>query len=704
MCLNTNRGVKSMLTSRTKEIIVQILESKDYITIQNIADEIKVSSRTVLRELDVVEAWFEQENVLFHKKKGRGLLVDVRSEEKEKLLGKLYSEKSDIIYTPEERQTILRAELLKMTEVTKMYSLTTMLDVTEGTIGNDLQQIEPWFQQYDLEIIRRPGLGIGLDGDEKAKRKAIVNLIYDHFHFVDLFELMTESRQKQFSISVFKKYINRSILELIHLDSLEYIKRLINRLEKELSYYFADNAYIALFIRFSITLKREPFWQESGMDDNLKKTLEKDPVKRLLENWIESSPNNPFKKLPEEERLYLAMHIKGSKLRDTAVEFKMSMTSDFKVIQLAKEFVKAVEKETGIYLSDNDQLLFGLIKHMRPALYRMKMNLDIINPLLSEINVMYPKLYDSVKTSVSVIEKKEKIKVPEDEIAYLATHIGAAIQKGNRDIVKKYKVIVACMYGIGASHLLISQLEKNFPNIVIKDVVSVFDNIEERMTQGAVDLLITTIEPKENTIPFVVVGSILQEDDIQKISRALRQTKPKPTQEFQNNMMNLQEKYTNLKRYASIILDVIKYYKCNDFIPIHTYPELIQYVSHQIATNNFEIGVLEKAFREREEKGATILSKKGMILLHCRADIEKEICVNIVRLKEPIENMKVQTVVVMVGPLRYDEKILEVLSEITHGIISTEISDVIQHGEKDMIQIRLYQLLDKFFQKKVLGG
>lgn len=93
-----------------------------------------------------------------------------------------------------------------------------------------------------------------------------------------------------------------------------------------------------------------------------------------------------------------------------------------------------------------------------------------------------------------------------------------------------------------------------------------------------------------------------------------------------------------------------------------------------------------------------------MILLHCRADIQKEICVNILRLKEPIENKSIQTVVVMVGPLRYDEKILEVLSEITHGIISTAMSDTIQQGKVDRVETQMYHLLDKFFQKKVLGS
>ncbi len=82
-----------MLTSRTKEIIVQILEADAYITIQQIADEIKVSSRTVLRELDAVETWFLQQKVPFRKKKGRGLKVEVSTTIRERLLTTLYSEK-----------------------------------------------------------------------------------------------------------------------------------------------------------------------------------------------------------------------------------------------------------------------------------------------------------------------------------------------------------------------------------------------------------------------------------------------------------------------------------------------------------------------------------------------------------------------------------------------------------------------------------
>ncbi len=69
------------------------------------------------------------------------------------------------------------------------------------------------------------------------------------------------------------------------------------------------------------------------MDERLKRQLRKDPVNQLLEEWMEDLPNNPFKKLPEDERLYLVMHIKGSKLRETGAEFKMSMTDDLDALK-----------------------------------------------------------------------------------------------------------------------------------------------------------------------------------------------------------------------------------------------------------------------------------------------------------------------------------------------------------------------------------
>ncbi len=701
-----------MLTSRSKRIILLILEAEGYITIQQIADDVNVSSRTILRELDDVQKWIEEQGGVLDKKKGKGLSVLSDSELKAQMIKKLYVEKSEVVYTPEERKIILKAELLKYSEATKLFTLTKLLDVTESTIATDLLQLESWFMQYGLEIIRRPGLGILLDGDEIAKRKAIVALIYEHFHVVDLIELISDykSGQEEVNIATFKRYINASILALLHLDSLQYIKDLLVRLESEMGYYFADNAYIALTIRFSITLKRSEFWGRIHLEEERQERIQKDKVYVFLKQWVKESEGNPFIALPDTELQYLTMHIKGSKLRETSDVTKISMIEDFRVIQLAKDFIQKAEYETGIYLSDNEELLIGLVKHLRPAIYRMKMNLDIINPLVQEIKVMYPELFQAISQCVGVIEKRENVQVPEDEIAYLATHIGAVIHKSHRELVKKYNVYVACMYGIGASQLLLSQLEKQFNNIEIKEVVSVIDDIGAQLKNKDVDLLISTVPIKHVDIPYVVVDAILKDEDIVNIKEALKHSAPHSSGYHKTNLPMIKDRYVALNIYSQIILEIINNFSCDDHLRVESITELIDYVSRLLAQDEEERIVLEKSFAEREEKGSTILSKKGMMLLHCRADIERGVCVNVLRLQEPIMIEKhrglisIRTIVVMVGPVILNQRVLEILSEISHTIISSNMADTIIEGSESEIQEELHRVLDKFFQRQVLNG
>ncbi|MDA3847448.1 MAG: HTH domain-containing protein, partial [Vallitaleaceae bacterium] len=163
-----------MLTSRLKETITIILKSQDYITVKEIAEGVGVSTRTILRELNDVQNWLEEKKVILEIKKGSGLSLRLDDTARAQLIRELYIEDSEIIYTPADRQIIIRAQLLQFNEPTKLYTLAYLLHVTESTVGADIVSLEPWFLQYNIDIIKRPGLGIMLDGDEISKRKAIV--------------------------------------------------------------------------------------------------------------------------------------------------------------------------------------------------------------------------------------------------------------------------------------------------------------------------------------------------------------------------------------------------------------------------------------------------------------------------------------------------------------------------------------------------
>jgi mannitol operon transcriptional antiterminator len=700
----------SMLTTRMQTVILKILESRNFITLQQIAEASLVSTRTILRELEEVSDWIEARGGKLDKRKGKGLIFYGDESKRKELIECLFREKSDVVFTPLDRQMILKAELLKTEETTKLFTLTKLFNVTESTIGSDLSQLDEWFNKYSIHIIRRPGLGVIIEGDEASKRRAIVALIYEHFQVIDLIEFISEHKSFAINMTTFKENMNATVLELLEPESLDLIKLFLSDLEKDLGYQFADNGYIALVIRFSITFRRSETWGKISVDDKIMQSLYKDRLTMYFEEWMNRNPNTLFSKLPYEEKLLLIMHIKGTKLSESDSYNRISMIEDIKIIQLVKEFIQRMENETGLYLTDNEKLLVSLVKHLRPAIYRMKMDLDIINPLLDEIKTMYPKLFQSVKESVSLIELKEKIKVPDDEVGYLAIHIGAIIQKEYRDVVKKYQIVVACMYGIGASQLLVSQIEKQFPNVHVIKVMSVIDFSIDELKEEEVDLLITTIPIKGVTIPMVVINQMLRDEDFLKIQTALSSYKPNNRVKKNIQKPYFRDKLLALQVYSNIIIELLDNLTFQQDIELQNIDELIPLVSESLAQNKKEVLLLSKAFKEREEKGSTILSKKGMMLLHCRADISRRICVQIVYLNHPIyieqptNSAKVKVIMVMVAPLSVNQKVLEVLSEINRSIITGTLADIICQGNPEDILIEINEILEKFYQKRVMSS
>lgn len=695
-----------MLNSRMKKTLIVILEAEGYVTMQSIADKIKVSKRTLLREVDSIQQWVEDNGGTFVKKKGSGIEITGDADEKKRLLSLLKSEKSDLIFTPFERGSVIKAELLKAEEPTKLFYFGRMLDVTESTISNDIAAIEDWFNSYGIEIIKRPGLGILLSGKEKDKRKAIVALVLEQIKPLDFMDYFKENKFKETNVTAVRERINKSILGLLSLESLDTDRSLVRNIEAEMGYHYSDYAFVSLVVRLAVMMKRKLTWGQQLIDYEKRERIRKDKIFKILAKWLNENPSEYYQNIPEEELLYMTMYIKGAKLRDTKIDNKISMIEDFQTIKLVKEFIQGVEEETGIYLSDNELLTFSLIKHLRPSIYRLKMDLDIINPLLNVIKETYPKLFLAISKCIYIIEERENIKVPEDEIAYLAAHLGAIIQKDNQDFVTKYQVILACTYGIGASQLLRANIEKNFNNIEIVKVVSIMDYKLGRVDFEGVDIIISTVSLEDSSVPHIVVNPVLKPEDILTISTFLKAYSPKMTIGSRKKKKYLVDKLKALDEYSRIIMKILKNYSYERDFGAESMKEVIDFTSSLIGRTIEEMDILIKSFAEREEKGSTILSKKGMLLLHCRADISMEVCLKIISLTNPIKLKKddeqlIDTIVIMVGPVVINQKILDTMSEITRVIITSDFSELILSRHEEEIEFELNQILDKYYEHQV---
>ena len=120
---------------RVKNILQNICNENDYITISKIAKDLDVSGRTVIREMPTVEKFLKENGVSLNKKTGVGIKVMGTLKEKQAIIYLLNGEKEETIYSPLERKNIIISELLQNQEPVKLYNFTKILKVTEATIS-----------------------------------------------------------------------------------------------------------------------------------------------------------------------------------------------------------------------------------------------------------------------------------------------------------------------------------------------------------------------------------------------------------------------------------------------------------------------------------------------------------------------------------------------------------------------------------------
>ena len=198
------------MEQRTREILKLLMREKIFITTSDIANKLSVSSKTISRQLPKVEEVLNSVGLQIEKKAGAGILI-TGSEVKRYALAKQL-ESSEKEYTPTERRSIIISKLLASREPVKLFALSSAVHVTDSTISNDLDKLEPQFREQGLKLLRKPGLGVSLLGDERDLRRAIVRYIYEHVGEENLLNLMRDNLpQTNESIAQVSKFL----LELI---------------------------------------------------------------------------------------------------------------------------------------------------------------------------------------------------------------------------------------------------------------------------------------------------------------------------------------------------------------------------------------------------------------------------------------------------------------------------------------------------------
>lgn len=598
------------LTERCRALITYLLNQTDKVTIAEIANYFNVSSRTIRYDLDIIDYWLNENDIKLMRKSRVGVWIKGIEEAKEKLKD-IYQKKDyyrEYVFTPEERKNNILNLLFQNNEPITTEEIANKLAVSRSTIFKDLIIVEKWLNKRDINIDKIPNKGIKLRATEESFRKGFLDYIESNFDKSKILDFVRQSQSYE-NISKTGFIMDHQIKDVFSKFNLTDVEKIIYLLEKDLKIKFADTAFVGLLIHISIAIERLKRKEKIEMPEeqlnNLRKTREFKEIRKIF-RVIE---DKYLIEIPDTEIGYITIHVLGAKLRDNFIneDIVAEFQDNERVKTKLDEFIENVGNKLQYDLKKDHKLKRGLFIHIKPAIVRLKYSLKNNNPLLDDITKNYPHIYSVCKKEISIFEKEFNIKFNEDEIAYMAIHIGSAIERlkqpsSNEDI----KIMIVCSSGIGTANMLSSRLQKEFPNIKIVGQYSVFEIYNKDKLEA--DFIVSSVSLKEKlSKPVINVNPLLTTQDIVKLRKFFNLYENSVNEINTEELIDIISKHCDVKNIYALNEEMNNYFYRKSNLVNKKEFKLFDYLNEEtiicnIEANNFIQALTKTAYPLLEKK------------------------------------------------------------------------------------------------------
>ncbi|MDO4338739.1 MAG: BglG family transcription antiterminator [Eubacteriales bacterium] len=688
-------------TPRIKQILMIMLKEDQTMSVQNLAERVGVSKRTVQRELEYMNSSLKGTGIRFMSKTGVGVWLEGSEEEKSALLAEITAGDSFDATNREERRKRLILEILKDKGLKKLFYYSSKFKVSEATISGDLEAVEEWLNRYGLYVVRKPGSGVEIEGSEENYRRAIRSFINEN---IDT-KVLHEAYESEEEGGNYEGIRRSNIGQILNDDILKRVINCIMGMDDARVMNLTENSYVGLVIHISIAinriLKNEIIETNAQWGRELKEDEEYALAKRIVGELEEEFEIE----IPPIEISYICLHIKGAKHEKIRWDNQKTVAVENREMQqLINEMIDTFDAQNAFLLKQDDEFIQGLLAHLQPTFIRILHDMQITNPVLDTVKKDYPDVFARCIKVAKVMEQRIGKKVPEAEIGFLAVHFGAAMVRleGRNENIRQVHLGVVCSSGIGISRLMSSKLEKAF-----KDRVVITTYGKKDITPyiaGRLDFFVSSIPMEPQEAPVIFVNPLLNENDMEQVRRMVYQYERMPEKHKEENSFSMQLEEINL--VAAQINAVIKYmefFKVDNYI---TFEELLIAIGEKLSPYRDRGEMIREDLRKREKVASQIFAEFGFALLHTRTKgvIRPSFTVCMTKdlqaFKDPYFK-GIQVVFIMLIPMddhiRVNSEILGYISSVL--VEDYTFMDTVLTGDKKAIQSAVSAHLKKFFNK-----
>ena len=684
-----------MLNYRETEILNNLIKGEKY-NFKLISEKYGVSDRAARYYINNIDSILQLLDYKITKKVKNSIYLDTNQDFKSlfEILEKIHK------LSIEDRIDILKLILFFDKKGLNITKICKELEISRTTIKKDLKLISEEFKIQEIELIYKNVDGYHINGNFQ---KILIKKI-------ELLEKLFDSLNDQNFSKVVKTKVFHYFFKYIKQKNIENAKKFIVEIEKVMFLNINEDSYNKIFSYVLLLLNFEKDC-ENKKDFTAKKFLIHTEEYKKIEKILQKILNkNEIKSEMLIEITDLIMGININSLRNNSFEDWINEEL------IIKKMISKVSKIVKTDLTRDEILYNGLLYHIKPAMYRIKNNIQITNSVFQELILEKDPILEVVNRAIEEIESLFEVKFPEDEIALMGFHIKASIERNTSEKTKK--VILICGLGYGSSKVLEQSLKENY-DLDIVDVLPYYLIKSSMPNYKNIDLILSTIDLEETyDIPVIKINPLLKEQDFILLSKygirknitkiSLKQimdiikNNTTITDEYKliNDLKNkLENKIIDDLSEAGIIVKKMLNKNNVQFVnKVSDWKEAITKAGNILQKNGFiKQDYIEEMIKLIEKHGAYIIIEEGMAIPH--APISKNVLktgISLLIVKEKVlfPNGKGANIFLSFATINKTEHI---------GILNDLFELITKYNFIEKIsKITEYEELEEFFRKEII--
>ncbi|WP_068783505.1 BglG family transcription antiterminator [Paenibacillus phocaensis] len=373
--------------------------------------------------------------------------------------------------------------------------------VSDSTVENDLNTIRKIIKPFNLNL-KRVGQIISIIGIELDKRKLMRHLIYNESDGTFI--------HSEFIQTYFPEY------------DVSHIKQKVQALLDQHGFSVNGFTINGIILHLLVILQRVTNnYEMNGSLPPVEVTETEDYQKTFK---IATEIEKLFKvSLNPSEKYYLTLLLISK--TETINYYSLTLDNlghfiDHREIDLVKKIVNQVSVYFSIDLNSQDFIVNFTI-HLKNLMKRIKHNRYTPNPMNTMVKASYPFIYEIAVFISNELFKEENLKLNENEITFIAFHVGAFFERRKLQDKRKYTAVLICPKYYDMHLQAIQFMEKHFAEDI--QLIDIFTDMDAIPEQLEAQLVISTIELPLTSLArkYILIHPFPKNEDISKIRKII---------------------------------------------------------------------------------------------------------------------------------------------------------------------------------------